>query len=82
MVMTQDTLDKTRSEFSYVFSRSPHHFSLPLLIRIHQACTRQQPFSFLVPPFFFFNSEFFYKRKKNHRGFTLFPKGSSQKKYS
>lgn len=64
MVMTQDTLDKTRSEFSYVFSRSPHHFSLPLLIRIHQACTRQQPFSFLVPPFFFLIPNFSIKEKK------------------
>lgn len=45
MVMTQDTVDKTRSEFSYVFSRSPHHFSLPLLVRIHQACTHDNNLS-------------------------------------
>lgn len=31
MVTTQDTLDKTRSEFSCVCSRCAHHFSLPLL---------------------------------------------------
>lgn len=78
MVMTQDTVDKTRSEFSYVFSRSPHHFSLPLLVRIHQACTHDNNLSpsllfFLIP-------NFSIKKKKNH--FALFPKGSSRKKYS
>lgn len=50
MVMTQDTLDKTRSEFSYVFSRSAHHFSLPLLIRIHQARDNLSLFLFFLVP--------------------------------
>lgn len=74
MVMTQDTLDKTRSEFSYVFSRSAHHFSLPLLIRIHQACATTSlslSLSFLIPPFLIPN--FSLKKKRNQRGFTFFP---------
>lgn len=73
MVMTQDTLDKTRSEFSYVFSRSAHHFSLPLLIRIHQACATTSlslSLSFLIPPFLIPN--FSLKKKKEINVVSLF----------
>lgn len=72
MVMTQDTLDKTRSEFSYVFSRSAHHFSLPLLIRIHQACTTTSLSLSLLPHPSFSYSEFFFKKKKEINVVSLF----------
>lgn len=74
MVMTQDTLDKTRSEFSYVFSRSAHHFSLPLLIRIHQARDNLSLFLFFLVPSSFIPNFSIKKRKKGNqnRGFTFF----------
>lgn len=72
MVMTQDTLDKTRSEFSYVFSRSAHHFSLPLLIRIHQACATTSLSLSLLPHPSFSYSEFFSKKKKEINVVSLF----------
>lgn len=77
MVMTQDTLDKTRSEFSYVFSRSAHHFSLPLLIRIHQACATTSLSLSLLPHPSFSYSEFFSKKKKKSTWFHFFPKHGS-----
>ena len=71
MVMTQDTLDKTRSEFSRVFSRSAHHFSLPLLVRIHNPLTQVRgglAFSFVSPLFLFL----IFPQKKTCRYISLF----------
>lgn len=72
MVMTQDTLDKTRSEFSYVFSRSAHHFSLPLLIRIHQARDNLSLFLFFLVPSSFIPNFSIKKRKKEIIVVSLF----------